>query len=55
MLYRLFQHDANLYFHDITGSGQAVTANGFFPTTPGYDEATGIGTPKIAALITTRS
>jgi subtilase family serine protease len=55
MLYRLFQEDASRYFHDITGIGQAVTTNGFFPTTPGYDEATGIGTPKIAALIITRS
>ena len=23
-----------------------------FPTTPGYDEATGIGSPKFAAIIT---
>jgi subtilase family serine protease len=55
MLYRLFQEDASTYFHDITGIRQTTTNNGFFPTTPGYDEATGIGTPKIAALITTRS
>ena len=44
-------------FHDITGTGnlqQAATSNGLFPTTPGYDEATGIGTPKFAAIITTR-
>ena len=37
------------YFHDITGIGpaqQAATNNGLFPTTPGYDEATGIGTPR---------
>jgi len=25
-----------------------------FPTTPGYDMATGIGTPKMTALITSR-
>jgi hypothetical protein len=25
-----------------------------FPTTPGYDMATGIGTPNLAALITGR-
>jgi subtilase family serine protease len=43
------------YFTDITGHGplqQAATNNGLFPTTPGYDEATGIGTPKFAAVIT---
>jgi hypothetical protein len=32
----------------------AATNNGIFPTTPGYDMATGIGTPKMAALITGR-
>jgi hypothetical protein len=44
-----------VYFHDITGIGplqQAATNNGLFPTTPGYDEATGIGTPNMAAIIT---
>jgi hypothetical protein len=43
------------YFNDITGVGsrqQAATNNGLFPTTPGYDEATGIGTPKFATIIT---
>jgi subtilase family serine protease len=43
------------YFNDITGSGklqQAATGNGLFPTTPGYDEATGVGTPKFASIIT---
>ena len=43
------------YFHDITGIGQAqqaATGNGLFPTTPGYDLATGIGTPEMTALIT---
>jgi subtilase family serine protease len=43
------------YFHDITGLGrlqQAATNNGLFPTTPGYDEATGAGSPKFAAIIT---
>ena len=33
---------------------QTVTNNGLFPTTPGYDEETGVGTPKFAAIITTR-
>jgi subtilase family serine protease len=55
LLYLLFNIDPGKYFNDITGIGQAVTTNGLFPTTPGYDEATGIGTPKMAALITETS
>jgi subtilase family serine protease len=51
-LYGLFDVDAGLFFHDITGRGQTTTTNGLFPVTPGYDEATGIGTPKMATLIT---
>ena len=35
-----------VYFHDITGIGQTTNNNGLFPITPGYDEATGIGTPN---------
>jgi hypothetical protein len=48
---------ADNYFNDITGNGklqQAATNNGLYPTTPGYDEATGIGTAKFAAVITSR-
>ena len=55
LLYQLFRAHPDRYFHDITGVGpkqQAATSNGRFPTTPGYDEATGIGTPRMAALIT---
>ena len=55
LLYSLFNSDPSLYFHDITGIGplqQAALTNGLFPSTPGYDMATGIGTPKMAALIT---
>ncbi|MGH3273257.1 MAG: S53 family peptidase [Streptosporangiaceae bacterium] len=52
LLYNLFNFAPNLYFHDITGRGQTVRNNGLFPVTPGYDEATGIGTPKMSALIT---
>jgi subtilase family serine protease len=52
LLYLLYNLDAGAYFHDITGIGQATTNNGLYPTTPGYDLATGIGTPKMAALIT---
>jgi subtilase family serine protease len=47
------------YFNDIatpapsTESGVVpATNNGLFPTGPGYDEATGVGTPKFAAIIT---
>jgi subtilase family serine protease len=54
MLYLLYQTDPGRYFHDITGIGQTTSTNGFFPTTPGYDEATGIGTPRMAALITAK-
>jgi hypothetical protein len=28
-----------------------ATSNGLFPTTVGYDEATGLGSPKFAAVI----
>jgi subtilase family serine protease len=52
LLYQLYNLDAGRYFHDITGIGQATTNNGLFPTTPGYDLATGIGAPNMAALIT---
>ena len=52
LLYQAYNTDPGAYFHDITGIGQATTNNGLFPTTPGYDLATGIGTPKLAALIT---
>jgi subtilase family serine protease len=55
LLYLLFNIDPGRYFHDVTGVGQAqqaATSNGLFPTTPGYDMATGIGTPDMTALIT---
>jgi kumamolisin len=55
LVYKWLQSDPGAYFNDITGTGrlqQAATNNGLFPTTPGYDEATGIGTPKFAAIIT---
>ncbi len=51
-LYRLFNANAGAYFNDITGIGQSTNNNGLFPTTPGYDQATGMGTPKMGALIT---
>ncbi len=52
LLYRLYDTDPGAYFHDITGIGQSTNNNGLYPTRPGYDLATGIGTPKMAALIT---
>ena len=57
LVYEVLGSDPGKYFNDITGIGklqQAATNNGLFPTTPGYDEATGAGTPKFAAIITTR-
>jgi subtilase family serine protease len=58
LLYLLYDTAPSQFFHDITGVGPlqaTATTNGLFPTTPGYDEATGIGTPKMGALITESS
>ena len=52
LVYLLYNVNPSRYFHDITGKGQHTVNNGLFPTTPGYDLATGIGSPKLAALIT---
>ena len=54
LLYALFDNPRTYaqVFHDITGFHQVSNNNGFYPVTPGYDEATGIGTPNFAALIT---
>jgi len=55
LLYLLYNIAPNRYFHDIgTFSNGPLTpdTNGLFPTVPGYDLATGIGTPKMAAIIT---
>jgi len=55
LLYNLFNTDPGTYFHDITGIGplqQIADNNGLYPSTPGYDMATGIGSPKMAAIIT---
>jgi subtilase family serine protease len=52
LLYLMYNVDYQRYFHDITGERQSTNNNGLFPTTPGYDLATGIGTPKMAPLIT---
>jgi subtilase family serine protease len=52
LLYQLYRTSPRKYFHDITSAGHVSTNNGLFPTVPGYDLATGIGTPIMAALIT---
>jgi kumamolisin len=55
LVYHWLRTNPSEYFTDITGQGprqRAATNNGLFPTTPGYDEATGIGSPKFAAIIT---
>jgi kumamolisin len=58
LLYLLYNADYQGFFHDITGNGSSTsytifpTNNGYFPTTRGYDHATGIGTPKMGAIIT---
>jgi len=51
LLYFLFNIAPRFYFHDITGVGQTTNNNGLFAVTPGYDEATGIGTPNMGTLI----
>jgi subtilase family serine protease len=57
LLYALFNNPFTRFtdFHDITGFNQVSNNNGFYPVTPGYDEATGIGSPNFAGLITGRS
>ena len=54
LLYALFDNPDTYAtdFHDITGFHQVSNNNGFYPVTPAYDEATGIGTPNFAGLIT---
>ena len=55
LVYSWLRTNPSEYLNDITGIGprqQAATNNGLYPTTPGYDEATGVGTPKMAAIIT---
>jgi subtilase family serine protease len=55
LAYLLFNLDPSRYFNAVTGIGplqQAATSDGLFPVTPGYNMATGIGSPKFAAWIT---
>ncbi|MBO0804457.1 MAG: S8/S53 family peptidase [Nocardiopsaceae bacterium] len=59
LAYGWLRHHPGRYFHDIARPGKSrrrgvvmARNNGIFPTTSGYDEATGIGTPKFATIIT---
>jgi kumamolisin len=52
LLYFAYSVNPHAYFNDITGIGQTTNNNGLFPTVPGYDLATGVGTPKMAPIIT---
>jgi subtilase family serine protease len=55
LLYLLYNTDPSRYFHDIgsfPNGPLTPDTNGLFPTVPGYDLATGIGTPNMAAIIT---
>ena len=49
-LYRMLRDSYGTTFHDITGIHQTPDSNGLFLTTPGYDMATGIGSPRISAI-----
>ncbi len=53
LIYAWFRTHPRHFFHDITGA-HFVNNNGFFPATRHFDEATGIGTPNMAAIITGR-
>jgi kumamolisin len=54
VLYSLFDNPFTgaADFHDLSPAGQSSTNNGFYPVTPGYNEATGLGTPNFSGLIT---
>ncbi len=54
LLYTLFNVDHSEYFHGIRGKGQKTNNNGYFAAAPGYDMATGMGTPDMGALIPLR-
>jgi subtilase family serine protease len=50
-LYRAYRNHAGRFFHDVTARRHIAKNNGFYRAKRGYDLATGIGTPKMAALI----
>ena len=45
------ENGLSIFFHDVTGAGHIAKNNGLYPTVRGYDEATGIGTIKMAPFI----
>jgi subtilase family serine protease len=51
-LYRLAGQDQDAYFNDVTtgNNDYTGTSGGLYPARPGYDMATGLGTPKASAL-----
>jgi subtilase family serine protease len=49
-LYAMLRGSYGSSFHDITGIDQTPNSNGLFLTTPSYDMATGIGSPRISAI-----
>jgi subtilase family serine protease len=52
LIYKLYQFAPSFYFHDVTAAGHIATNNGLFPAVPGFDLATGVGTPKMSAIVT---
>jgi subtilase family serine protease len=54
LFYALFDNPSTYAtdFHEITGFHQVSNNNGYYPVTPGDNEATGIGTPNFTRLIT---
>jgi subtilase family serine protease len=52
VIYKLYQFDPSIFFHDITGNGHIAKNNGLFPAVPGFDLATGVGSPKMSAIVT---
>ena len=53
LLYSLFNsRGSGRYLHDITPTRQGPNDNGFYPVTPAFDLATGIGSPIMSSIIT---
>jgi subtilase family serine protease len=53
LLYALFDSRASgRFFHDIVPTREGPNDNGLYPATPGFDLATGIGSPIMASIIT---
>jgi subtilase family serine protease len=52
LFYQLYRFAPSFYFHDVTAAGHIAKNNGLYPAVPGFDLATGVGTPKMSAIIT---